>query len=164
MWLSGRTGNQLIFKCANQLVVSGKDEKILKKIIKYTQRKKDNKEARLSDRDALYEEDLLHIYDMFADKISSTVYGKRLSAQLKTLIEKRDNFIKLNCEDKCCVLAEILHMFQCQSGSANLKQIGGPARAGILLLNNNITSCKNIFIINQSTAGIFENKVDLLKL
>lgn len=164
MWLSGRTGNQLIFKCANQLVVSGKDEKILKKIIKYTQRKKDNKEARLSDRDALYEEDLLHIYDMFADKISSTVYGKRLSAQLKTLIEKRDNFIKLNCEDKCCVLAEILHMFQCQSGSANLKQIGGPARAGILLLNNNITSCNNIFIINQSTAGIFENKVDLLKL
>ena len=164
MWLSGRTGNQLIFKCANQLVVSGKDEKILKKIIKYTQRKKDNKEARLSDRDALYEEDLLHIYDMFADKIRNTVYGKRLSAQLKTLIDKRDNFIKLNCEDKCCVLAEILHMFQCNSGSANLKQIGGPARAGILLLNNNITSCKNIFIINQSTAGIFENKVDLLKL
>ena len=97
----------MIFKCANQLVVSGKDEKILKKIIKFTQRKKDNKEARLSDRDTLYEEDLLLIYDMFAEKISNTVYGKRLSAQLKTLIDKRDNFIKLNCEDKCCVLSEI---------------------------------------------------------
>ena len=34
MWLSGRTGGQLIFKCANQLVLSGEDTKVLKKVRK----------------------------------------------------------------------------------------------------------------------------------
>ena len=98
------------------------------------------------------------------DKLQNIIYKKRLSAQAKTLTEKRNNFIELKAEDKCIVLSEILHMFQCQSGSANLKLIGGPANAGILLMNSNITGCKNIFIINQSPSGIFEKKIDLLKL
>ena len=104
------------------------------------------------------------MYDEFLDKLKNTIYNKRLSAQLKTLSEKRENFIKLCIEDKCIVLGEILHLFQCQSGSANLKSIGGPGNAGILLMNNNITGCNRISIINQSVTGIFEKEIDLLAL
>ena len=55
-------------------------------------------------------------------------------------------------------------MFQCQSVNANLSLIGGPANAGSLAINSNIKDCKNIFIINQSSTGIFEKKIDLQKL
>ena len=127
-------------------------------------RKNENKDAKLSERDGMTEERLLQLYDTFLDKLSNTVYSIRLSAQIKTLTEKRAKFIGLSNEDQCIVLNEILHMFQCQSGSANLKLIGGPGSAGILVMNNNITACKQISVINQSPTGIYEKEIDLMKL
>mgnify|MGYP000149279267 CR=1 FL=1 len=44
------------------------------------------------------------------------------------------------------------------SGAANLKLIGGPASAGILVMNNNISKCNQISIITQSPTGIFEKR------
>ena len=164
MWLSGRTGGQLIFKGANQLILSSQDAVILRKIIKYVNRKKENKEVVLNPRDELTEEMLIRLYDTFVDKIQNTIYGIRLMLQAQTLRAKRDNFIGLSSEDKCIVLNEILHMFQCQSAASNLKMIGGPGSAGILVMNSNITKCTKISIINQSITGIFEKEIDLLAL
>ena len=101
------------------------------------------------------------MYDTFLEKLSNTVYAKRLQAQAKTLTEKKNTFLALAKEEKCIVLNEILHMFQCQSGSANLKLIGGPGSAGILVLNSDITKCQNICIVNQSPAGIYEQILDM---
>ena len=164
MWLSGRTGNQLIFKGANQLVISDEDTAILKKVLKYVLRKKENKNILLTQQDKIAENDLIKLYDLFLDKLQHTLYSKRLSAQSKTLLGKRENFLALSKEDQCCVLAEILHMFRCQSTLANLKAIGGPANAGKLALNNNITGYDNIAIIHQSVTGIYEKRIDLLKV
>lgn len=164
MWLSGRTENRLIFKCANQLLLDYNVQIILKKVIKFVNRKKENSSITITEKDCIVSEDLLSLYDTFFDKIENSVYGKRLSAQKKTLTEKRDKFIGLCLEDKCIVLYEILHMFQCQSGAANLKLIDGPGSAGILVLNNNITKLNNISIINQSVTGVFEKEIDLGEL
>lgn len=161
MWLSGRTGNQLIFKGANQLILSKEDTMTLKKIQKFIGRRKDDKTVRIYDSDQLTEENLCHLYDTFLEKLSNTVYAKRLQAQAKTLTEKKNTFLALAKEEKCIVLNEILHMFQCQSGSANLKLIGGPGSAGILVLNSDITKCQNICIVNQSPAGIYEQILDM---
>lgn len=104
------------------------------------------------------------LYDTFLEKLEKTVYRIRLSAQAKTLTDKKEKFMQLSKEEKCMILSEILHLFQCQSGAANLKAIGGPGSAGILVMNNNITKCKQISIINQSPTGIYEEEIDLLKL
>ncbi len=164
MWLSGRTGNQLLFKCANQLLLDYNVQIILKKVIKFVNRKKENSSFTITEKDCIVTEDLLNLYDTFLDKIINSVYGKRLSSQIKTLTEKRDKFVGLCLEDKCTVLYEILHMFQCQSGAANLKLIDGPGSAGILVLNNNITKLNNISIINQSITGVFEKEINLGEL
>lgn len=50
MHLSGRTGKQLIFKGANQLVLSEKQQLTVKKIGKYCADYKENKEAVLSEK------------------------------------------------------------------------------------------------------------------
>ena len=125
------------------------------------QRQKENKNIRIVEHDALGEKELIVLYDTFLNKIKNTIYNTRLSAQEKTLTDKKNNFMELSKEDKCIALSEILHMFQCQSVASNLKLIGGPASAGILVLNNNITTCKNISIINQSPTGIYEQEIDL---
>ena len=164
MWLSGRTKNQLIFKCANQLILSEEDVKILKKVIKFINRKKENKDIVLNDYDGITEEDAGNLYETFIRKLKDSIYKKRLALQGETLENKRKEFEALSLEDKCIVLGEILHLFQCQSGAANLKLIGGPASAGILVMNNNISKCNQISIITQSPTGIFEKEIDLLNL
>ena len=164
MWLSGRTGDQLLFKGANQLLLSNEHAAIMKKILKFVNRQKENKNLLLVDNDEITEEMLIQIYDMFYEKIKNTVYNVRLSAQEKTLSDKKKNFLNLKKEEKCVVLSEILHLFQCQSTSANLKMMGGPGKAGILVMNNNISKCNKISIINQSPTGVFENEIDLLKI
>lgn len=161
MWLSGRTLKRLIFKGANQLILTQKDTDILKKVIKFVTRRKENKNLKIVLHDELTSTDLLDLYDTFLDKLRNTVYHVRLKAQVATLTQKREAFNELSNEDKCIVLSEILHMFQCQSGSANLTLIGGSASAGILVLNSNITNLKQISIINQSSTGIYEQEIDL---
>lgn len=164
MWLSGRTGKQLIFKGANQLLLDNGDQAVLKKVLKYVHRLKENKNLKITDKDEISEQDLLHLYDTFVDKLENSVYAKRLKLQGDTLIKKRDSFIALAIENKSIALSEILHLFQCQSTAANLKLIGGPASAGILVLNTNISNCKSVSIIHQSVTGIYEQEIDLLKL
>lgn len=162
MWLSGRTGNRLIFKGANQLLLAERESVILKRVLKYVQRVKENKNLKLTVWDGLTENDLLELYELFIDKIKNSIYGIRLGAQEKTLVDKKRVFLALSMEDKCVVLSEILHLFQCQSGAANLKLIGGPSSAGILVMNAEITKCKSISIANQSPTGIYEQEIDLL--
>lgn len=123
MWLSGRTSNQLIFKGANQLILSKEDMKTLKKVVKYIQRQKEDKNVKISVRDGITEEELLKLYETFLDKIRHSIYGVRLSSQEKTLVNGKEKFIDLSVEAKCQVLYEILHLFQCQSGASNLKMI-----------------------------------------
>lgn len=164
MWLSGRTNNQLLFKCANQLLLSVEDKMVLKKIVKYINRRKENKETIIYQTDGLNMEILDKMYNTFLFKLQKSIYGNRLGEQAKTLVAKKENFDKLKIEEKCLVLYEILHMFQCQSMASNLKLIDGPQKAGILVLNNNITKCKNVCIINQSPTGIYEQVIDLQNL
>lgn len=164
MWLSGRTENRLLFKNANQLLLCHQEQLILKKVLKFVQRQNENKSIEIHPYDHLTQEDAIQLYDTFLDKIRNTIYHIRLSAQENTLLDKREKFQELSLEEKCIILSEILHMFQCQSGSANLKLIDGPGSAGILVLNNNITKFKNISIVNQSPTGIYQQEIDLKTL
>ncbi|MGN0424079.1 MAG: type II CRISPR RNA-guided endonuclease Cas9 [Acetatifactor sp.] len=162
MTLSGRTGDRLVFCGANQLLLSEEEQIILKKVIKYVNRRKENKNATISQYDELTEDKLLLLYDAFVIKLTDTIYRVRLGAQITTLTQGREKFCALSLEEKCAGLYEILHLFQCQSGAANLTMIGGAAHAGILVLNNDISTQNSAYIVNQSVTGIFCKSIDLL--
>ena len=164
MWLSARAGKQLIFKGANQLVLSDTDEATLKKVIKFINRRKENKNVEIYSSDGLTSEMLREVYDTFLEKIRNTIYGIQLKAQEKTLSSGIEAFEKLRIEDQCLVIYEILHLFQCQRILADLKLIGGSGNAGSLTLNSDITKYENISIINQSVTGIYEQVINLKKL
>ena len=72
--------------------------------------------------------------------------------------------MKCSVEDQVLVLAELVKLFQCNSVAANLKGIGGPGSAGILVLSKTVSKCDRISLIHQSPTGVFSQEVYLLKL
>lgn len=161
MHLSGRTGKQLIFKGANQLVLSPEMQTIVKKIGKYCADRKENKNAVLSEKSQLSSDKLEQLYDELLNKLMNSIYAKRLATQAKFLDIGKPDFIELSTEDKCILLAEILHLFQCNSQASDLSLLNGPKRAGILKMNNDITKLEKINVYNQSITGFYEQVIDL---
>lgn len=166
MHLSGRTGDSLTFKPAVQLCVGEEQERYIKQIVKFVERKKKTKKEAymVSEFDHISKEENVKIYDMLYLKHRDTIYNRRPSSQVSTLEEGREKFCALPIESQCEAIIKILKLFQCLPGSADLKMIGGSGQAGVPKKNKNISGCEKVKIINQSITGVFENEVDLLTL
>ena len=65
MWVSGRSGDQLLMQGANQLVLSQEETEILKKKVQYVERKKQNKELKIYDSDFLEEKKVVMMYETY---------------------------------------------------------------------------------------------------
>lgn len=165
MHVVARTGRRLIFRAAHQLCIGYENEKYVKKITKYVERDKGRSdELKITEHDEISAEKNIELYNLFLNKLNNTVYKIRLSAQAKTLGEKRDKFIELPVEKQSKLLYEILHMFQCNRVLSDLSIVGGSKNAGTILISNDIGKFKKVKIIHQSPTGIFSNEIDLLKL
>ena len=137
MTVSGRSVNSLILRNAAELRTSAEQEQYIKKMSRYLEKCKGRKEP-LPIRpayDKLTPEENLQLYDAFTQWLTSGIYAKRLSLQGKFLLEKRDAFAALSPEAQVRQLMEILHFFQCNPVAANLSELGGAARAGLLLVS-----------------------------
>lgn len=162
MHLSGRTGNQLLFKCANQLVLNEENIKYLKKVESYVSKcKAQRADLEITEYDKITLEENIKMYDELLKKLETSVYSKKLSAPIQELSNSRDKFIELQLNKQCELILEILKLTQCNAGTADLTLIGGPEKTGILRLNKDITKLKNIYIVEQSPTGLFENRKDL---
>lgn len=168
--ITSRSNNSFFVKSAEQLIVSEKCVEKLKEVLKFVDRRtskkgKENFEEKLTSYYRIKTKDLINLYDVFLGKLENTIYkvkltekGKERSALLKN---GRGKYIKLPDEDKCLVLAEILHLFQCNSVLANLKLIGEGGRVGQLSINKMLPKSKRIYLIYQSVTGFFEKRIQL---
>ena len=162
--LSGRSNNQLLIKNETQLLANKEIQITMKKVIKFIERKKENSTLKITPKDNINIEELDFTYDFFLSKLQSHCYSVKLSNQVNALESNKIVFKNLFLEEKCSVIYEILHFFQTNRVTSNLKTINGAANAGSLVISKNITNFKELYLIYQSTTGIFEQKVDLLKL
>ena len=169
MHISGRTGEQIMFWGAVELVLIAEQESYVKKICKYVDR---NKKANIkggylpinSLYDGITKNKNVELYDALLVKQKETIYKQRPASQIKMVAASRDKFISLNIEEQSLVLNEIFSLFKCSAASANFKLLGGGEVVGRIQISKNITGRGKAYIINQSPTGIFEKKVDLLKL
>ena len=162
MHITARSNNQLQFKNANQLCLNEEENKLIKKIENYERRLKRNPKTVLTKEDKVTEQELISLYDTFLVKLSNTIYNVKLSAQVKTLTEKRARYLDLTIEEKALLLLQVLKFFQCNKVNADLKDIGGSGNAGVITNNRKISGLTQISIIHQSPTGIFEQEIDLL--
>lgn len=164
MHINGRTNNQISTSNAYSLYLNEEQRKYIRKIVKFLDRKRFDKEFIITDFDKITKEENINLYNVLFDKHNNTIFKYRPNSQAELLKNSYDKFVQLSPELQCEVLMEILHLFQCSNISADLKLIGGAKNAGKILISKNISSYKSVKLINQSPTGIFESEIDLLKI
>lgn len=162
MHISGRSNDRVIVKNAMELCVSEEEAALIKRMGKFLERRRKNKEETITAYDRIDETQMLSFYDTLADKLTHGVYRVKLGAQIDVIKDGREKFVSLSPEEKCSELMEILHLFQCNPVLANLKAIGGSGSAGTLLVNFNTTEQKGLALINQSVTGFYEKRISLV--
>ena len=158
--ITGKTNKRYAVKNAEQLILSEKETQILKRVLKFIKRNKENPNEKLTYY-KIKSEDLKMLYDAFRNKAKNTVYNGRLSKMSEVLERGEPKYKELTEEKKCKVLGEILHLFQCNSVASNLSSIDGAQQAGVLTQSKNLSDSDEIYLINQSVTGFFEKKVRL---
>ena len=161
--IAGKTGPHYIFKSYEELILNNEHTITLKAVLKFVSRKKLNKESLITSYDHLEESQLLALYDVFLDKLEHSCFSKPQSftQPIKVIKKGRDIYIRLSLEDKCQILSEILHLFQCNATLSNLTLIKGPANTGKILINKKLPQDKSITIIYQPVTGFYEQYIPL---
>ncbi len=96
--------------------------------------------------------------------MENTIYKFRPANQVSNLKENREVFNSLAVEDQCSVLNQVLMLFVCKPVTANLSLIKGSKNAGNMALSKIISNMRSAYLIHQSVTGLFEQKIDLLKV
>ncbi len=164
MHLSQKTGNQLGYKPAIQLVLGYNWEKYIRNIIKYLNQ---NAVREINERDLITKEENLDLYDLIIDKLINTVYSVKFFGISEKLSLRRELFAELPIERQCVVLNEILKILQANVRHGDLTNIYEAKSVGALYTNMKISEIKNVKsvkLINQSVTGLFESETELLNL
>ena len=75
-----------------------------------------------------------------------------------------DKFVNLTTEEQIKLLIEIIKLTCVGIVKADLRLIGASEKSGTMKINKNITDAKECFLINQSVTGLYENRIDLLRV
>lgn len=168
MHLKGTTGKQLFLQGAVQLCLDSKRSAYLKKVTKYLEENAQRKDKKglleVREITGISQDSNLDIYDVFIEKLSSTIYQYRPANPREDLKKKRGIFGRLSLAEQCVVLGEILKLFQCKPVTADLKLIGASANTGKVQKNKAISKCDSAKLVSQSVTGLYERTIDLLSI
>ncbi len=159
--LAAKNGATFALRNATQLCIAEEDANALKRILKFNERHKKNNTLKINKYDGITEKAALQLYHVFLGKLKETTYQKKLSKQTGELTKGIPLFERKPLEEKCSILGEILHLFQCNAAPADLTKIGGGAEVGKLTQAANLKKMDRVTWIVQSVTGFFETKIPL---
>lgn len=99
------------------------------------------------------------LYDALLEKLMTKTFHY-FSTIRNYMLNGKETFANLSVFDQADTLIEVLKLFACKSGTANLKKIGGDSHSGILQIGKNITG-KHIKLIFESPTGIYKKVINL---
>lgn len=157
--ISGKTDDRFVMRNAQELCMDNALAGVLKNVLKFIYRKTVQKDAAITEYDGVSDDNTLALYDFFADKLSSSIYGKKFATQADFLRQSKDKFMNLPLEERCEVLGSILHLFQCNAVLSDFHLLGGSRQAGRIYLNKKIKAQDHVYLIEQSVTGFFEKRI-----
>ncbi len=160
-------GSGILYLCGEQLSVPFELLRPFKNIFKFTDKTNSGRNRKYSAEEMeLTEENTIQMFNFLSEKLSKTPYNclSPLKTAKNNLDGCRDKIIGSNLNDRADTISQILKMFRCNAENANLKDVGGPGVTGRLILSSKITLSKSAYLVNQSPTGLFENRIDLLKI
>ena len=162
--ITGRTGDNIVYKHTYQFAVNDEYTKYIKELGKYIERCKASNEIFASNEYVNLKSNE-ELYDWFIKRLSSNTYSS--IAPLKNVInaakDNRSKFISLDLLQQSNILFELLKTFQCNSVWTSLKILNGKGIVGRIQFSKQISNLESAYIINQSITGLYEKRVDLLK-
>lgn len=158
--LSGRSGETIIFKNANQLLLDEGDALYLKRVCKVACRR--DKNAPVTENDRITEEDNLRLYRVFQEKLETKTYGTLFGSLRGHLANNIDNFTDMELHVQCRILREILRAFTCNPEKPSLTELCGVGTAGIISRSSTVSKWQSAELIHQSVTGLYEKKQKML--
>ena len=161
--ISGRTGDSIRYKNANQLILSPQWNAYIKGIVKYLERCRiARKNLEITRFDRITAQENLTLYQLFLDKLRVPQYAALYPTPLKELEARREKFAALEIKAQCEVLVQILNLFACTAKTANIELLNGVKNTGTIKFTKNLKADSDIRLIHQSVTGVFEKEIDLL--
>jgi CRISPR-associated endonuclease Csn1 len=170
MHIAGKTGNRVVLWGAGELLLPNNFEKYLKKVVKYCNESKiynaKNKTEfmPITKRFNFDKDTNIQIYKKIVDKFNTRMFKNRPTSPAKNLKTWSDKFEHLEIYNQVIVLNELLKLFKNTNGNANLKLLGGATSSGNILMLKNFSNKKEVILVNQSPTGLFEKRINLLKI
>lgn len=158
-YLGGKSDNSVYLKNVEPLYLSQCDEEYLRKIIKAIEKDNYNEMDK-----TITKEKNLEFFRTLILKLKSNPYKHNKWNICRILEGKEEIFKNLNIEKQCFVIREIIYWINSTKQNVDLKDIKGSGNAGKLRLNKKISECQEAFLIHQSTTGMYERKINLLKI
>lgn len=162
-YIGGKSGNSIYLNNAEALYLSPAEEEYLRKIVKaieknnYTETDKEGSMIITKDKN-------LALYGTLISKLNAKPYKYNVCNIYKMLVGKEDIYMALDLEKQCFLISQIIHWITSSTQSVNLKDIQGSEHAGTIKINKKISGCSEAVLIHQSVTGMYERKIDLLKV
>lgn len=156
MQITGKTGNRIYGRNAVQLSLDIRWIGYIKKIEKCIERNDIEKE--------IIKEKNIELFDIIAEKHRASIFSKRPNPLEEKFELYREKYCELEELEQCKVIMQLLKLTAVGLPKADLTAIGGTSSVGIMRINKNICGAKEFLLVNQSVTGIFEKRIDLLKV
>ncbi len=152
--ISGKTGDQLVFRNAVNLCMTFKWVKYIRKLEIYRDT------SRLPSE--INTEDNIELYKQLKEKHTKGIYSRRPNPIGDRLIKGEKTFRDMTLDNQCSLLLQILRISSIGADSqANLEKIGGSKHTGTMKPGKNISNCTECLLINKTVLGITEQVIDL---
>ena len=165
MHISSRSGKEIIYKNANELVISPEQAQYIKQLAKFVKRCDAARQNLVPTvHDGVTPEANAEIYALLLDKLRTNTYRVKYETAAKTVAENQAAFAKLEAADQGRVLLQILNLFRANILSANLKLFCGKMGIGIVRTSKYLQNLEGhrFTLIHQSVTGVFEREIDLM--
>ena len=140
----------------------------LKKIERFVEKITNNENYLYDvDYDKVCKEKNQELYDLYIEKLTHTIYQKRINAPTDILINGRNKFLALDVKEQCKVLMNIQQVFARMTSGCDLKAIGGSKNsAATVSFSTSISNWKkkysDVRIIDCSVSGMWEKQSENL--
>lgn len=156
--IGGRTGNNIVFYSAIQLLMPDDLYHYSKKLYKFDEDRKN----RVSRPDSYYGIDSdvnIMLFDWLLMKTGVEPFSKMFRSLHDNMDSIRHSF---TCDEPLAqaeVINEILKGLHCNPETTSFKKMGGVGLTGRIVLNKKLPTSTDVFIINQSPSGLNESKM-----
>lgn len=163
LYLTSRTGNNIIYKHSYQLAIGYEFEKYIKELQKYSERCYIKKsELPLTTHDSISHEKNCELYELFVKKCGEKVYLDFFKNMCGDMNANRGKFEAMTILEQTKLLLEILKAFRCNAQNADFSELCGKGTVGRISKSKTISKLENAYLVNQSITGLYETKTDLL--